>query len=423
MPARDILNASVEAVMGNLSENSSNIHDVFIEHNERADGLNAFYFVGLGLLCFYSVFSLLGYSLAYLELSYYSKRRESWYIISHWLSVSFLCEMYPILTAISHIYNLLYKTGELGFVKHGKRFLLTLHAYAFLTLALYSHNLVFKTFFRCPLSRIQKYIILAGLYIISSFPTIYFLCVYGWADSRSGYLSFTWQFAQYPGPQNMTMLLLYNYIIPAGFATFLLVRVAIELARRGELCVLSSPKTNSLHLEDRNLISTTFSACFAFVFTHIFFLAIEIFRIYTYPSLDHDDGVTYGQPWHSSIRCRSSQLRVDISAAFLNCWDTLVFQVKLINLRGMPPSLRAKVSDKIQAATMGLGEFPVTQRNDGKCARKNYSEWKKDVDICSFGVVAIIRNVKGVMSRLNQEEGKAISRHCINYCTPSHECR
>ncbi|GFU38927.1 uncharacterized protein NPIL_430761 [Nephila pilipes] len=293
MSITNILNASVEAVGSNLIENCSNILDVSLKRNETDHSPNFYRSIGLSLLSNFSLLFVFVYLWSYVELAKCSKKRESWYCIYHWLLVSFLNVMFGILTVLNLMYYVCCKNGELWKVKLGRRYLLTLHAYTLVALALYTYNLVFKTFFRYPLSRMQWYMILVGLYFISSFTTLYFTCVYGWAenlDSGLGYLTYTWQFAQYPGTYNMTVLLMCNYIVPACIVIFLLGRVGIELMKRQEFFIFNEQKTYSLCIGDRKCIAIAFCTCLGFVVTSIPFIIHEIVRIFRNPNLIDQNG-------------------------------------------------------------------------------------------------------------------------------------
>ncbi|GFS58083.1 uncharacterized protein TNIN_461101 [Trichonephila inaurata madagascariensis] len=288
----DILNASVEALEESLEDsldkNVSNLMYVplkrkKIDHDPEDDCV----FRGW-TLCIISAASVLIYITAINLLSKYSKRHESWYCTYHWLLVSSLNGLLYIPTRLSLISFVVTKHGEFAWWKHFRRYFLTLYAYVLVTLALYSYNLVFRTFFKSPLSRKKFCMVLLGLYAISSFPTLYFLHIYGWNESdRSGlgYLTFTWQFAHYPGQHNILVLLLCNYIIPICLIMFLLGRICFELFKRKSFFVFVDPSTYPLTVYDRKFIAISFCSCVAFVIVNVPFVIQEIIIYYINPDL------------------------------------------------------------------------------------------------------------------------------------------
>ncbi|GFS79089.1 uncharacterized protein NPIL_166941 [Nephila pilipes] len=288
MYTKDILNASVEAVKDSLGENSSKLHNVTIKFKETDFGSDNDLYIQGWPICVISIAFMSAYFWAIDAHIKYSTIREPWYCIYYLLVVSYMNEIFCLPTRLKFIFPyLLCKDGALWWVKHGRRYILTLYAYALVSLAIYSYNLVFKTLFKSPFSRMQWYVILVGLCIISSLPTLYFLGVYGWTESHcgKGFFTYTWQFVDYPGQFNMTILLLANYIVPACLITFLLGRVGIELLRRRELFLFKEPKMYSLCLGDRKCIAMAFCTCFAFVIASIPFIIHETVRMYVNPNL------------------------------------------------------------------------------------------------------------------------------------------
>ncbi|GFV20968.1 uncharacterized protein TNCV_2280121 [Trichonephila clavipes] len=132
------------------------------------------------------------------------------------------------------------------------------------SMALFSYNAVFKTFFKTPLSRLQWCLFFAGLYIMSSFSTLYCAYVYGWVESYDCDMVcyvLTWMFSRYPDQRDIMILLLWNHIIPASLNFFLISKVRKELVRRNELDLFDPQKTYSLCLGDRKLIALSKFLC------------------------------------------------------------------------------------------------------------------------------------------------------------------
>ncbi|GFU38958.1 uncharacterized protein NPIL_430891 [Nephila pilipes] len=289
MSINDTLNASVKVVEGSLDESRSYLRP--LKQNETL-----IYGTEHDLLirCCFSLWFTFIYLWACMELFKYFKRSESWYCIYHWLVVSFLSQTFCVTIRINHAFYPMLKEEQFLYLKHGRRYLLTLYAYVLVTLALYSYNLVFKTFLKSSLSRLQWCKILVGLYIFCSFPTIYFVCVYGWIDvptSGMGYLPNSWNFAHYPGEHNMTFLLLSHYIIPMCLTIFLLGKVSIELARRKEFYLFDETKAYSLCVGDRKLIAISYFTCITFVITSVPLIVQETIRSYVNPNYFHKDTI------------------------------------------------------------------------------------------------------------------------------------
>ncbi|GFQ81185.1 uncharacterized protein TNCT_491791 [Trichonephila clavata] len=292
MLAIDILNASVEALEESLEDsldkNNSNhmyvpLKRKKIDHDSEDDSV----FRGW-TLCLISVASVLIYVTSLNLLSKDSKKHQSWFCTFHWLLVSSLNGLLYVPTRLSLLAFVVMKHAEFAWWKHFRRYFLTLYAYVLVTLALYSYNLVFRTFYKSTLPRNKLCRILLGLYTISSFPSLYFLYVYGWNESdRSGlgYLTFTWQFAHYPGQHNISILLLCNYIIPICLIMFLFGRICFELLRRKSFFVFADHSTYPLSVCDRKFIAMSFCSCVAFVIANVPFVIQEIIIYYINPNL------------------------------------------------------------------------------------------------------------------------------------------
>ncbi|GFT10148.1 uncharacterized protein NPIL_149161 [Nephila pilipes] len=291
MSLKDILNASTEAVGNSLGEKNSSHFVISLDRNEISDGSYSYREIGLGLFTGGSIYFIVAYLWAYFELSRYSKRLDSWYCICHWMIVSVLNEAYLIPTMLNFLIRILCKNGVM-WVTLGRRYGLTLYAYTLVSLAAYSYNIVFKTLFRSPLPREQWYKLLVGLYVISSVPTLYFLCADDFTetpDCGKGYFPFTWQFSHYPGQFNVILLIWYCYVVPQTLMLFFLGSVVIVLVRRNELFVFDEYKRHSLCIGDRKLIAIACWTCFGFSITSSPFIMQEALKAYTNQNLVDTD--------------------------------------------------------------------------------------------------------------------------------------
>ncbi|GFU79852.1 uncharacterized protein TNCV_3423321 [Trichonephila clavipes] len=195
------------------------------------------------------------------------QRVELWFAIHNWLTISFITEKLCVLTRFNILSNGVVKIGEYGSVQHSRRYFLTLNAYLVVVLALYSYNVVFKNLFKSPVKGLKWYLHWAGLFIISSLPTFYFMCVHGWVEtdySEEGYFTHTWQFAHYPGAGDIAILLPFCYILPALLVVFLMGLVIYELLRREEFNLFGKQKKPTLSIEDRMFIAVSLYASFSF---------------------------------------------------------------------------------------------------------------------------------------------------------------
>ncbi|GFR04774.1 uncharacterized protein TNCT_28941 [Trichonephila clavata] len=205
---------------------------------------------------------LIMYVQGFQELNRYSNRNESWYCIFHWLLVSFVSLLFFLPTPYSILSYFVSSEDKYGWPKHCYRYLLTLYAYVLVSMALFSYNAVFKTF--STLSRLQWCMCFAGLYIMSSFSTLYCTYVYGWVESYDCDMicyALTWMFSRYPDQSDIMILLMWNHVIPASLNLFLILKVRKELLRRNELDLFDKEKTYSLCLGDRKLIALSKVLC------------------------------------------------------------------------------------------------------------------------------------------------------------------
>ncbi|GFW87316.1 uncharacterized protein TNCV_4515011 [Trichonephila clavipes] len=223
------------------------------------------------------------YTWGWQELFKYSKKNDSWNCLFHWLLVSFMNFLFIIPNEHSVLSHLVGPENMIGWPIHCMRYFRTLYAYVLVWVALYSYNLVFKTFktFTTPLSRLQWCMVLAGLYIISSFPTLYCMYVYGWAEKYEKdevYYMFTWMFSRNPEPRHMIILIIWNHIIPAGLIRFFLEMVKIELTSRNELELFEKRKNYSLCLGDRKCVRLLLCVCSYYSFSSVALIYRETVR-------------------------------------------------------------------------------------------------------------------------------------------------
>ncbi|GFY73387.1 uncharacterized protein TNIN_405951 [Trichonephila inaurata madagascariensis] len=262
MLEEETLNASVEANNSCAVNHTISPYHVCQKASQRMYFAPERYDVFVMWIVFLVYFVL--YALGFRRLFKYSNKDDSWYLIFHWLFVSCLSLLFFLPTDYSIVFFFVKKEDRYGWPKHFSRYLLTLYAYVLVSMALFSYNAVFKTFFRTPLSCLQRCMFFVGLYIMSSFSTRYCIQVYGWVESYDCdmicYAS-TWMFSRYPDQSVILALIVWNHLTPAILIIPLLREVKKELLRRNEFDLFNREKNYSLCLGDRKIIALSYFAC------------------------------------------------------------------------------------------------------------------------------------------------------------------
>ncbi|GFW87304.1 hypothetical protein TNCV_4514891 [Trichonephila clavipes] len=206
----------------------------------------------------------------------YSKRMELRYSIFFWQLVNYLSWLFVNhqVTVVSCLYD---RIDTYGWPEQSKQYLLALYSYTFVLLALFSYNVVFKTFFRIPISRLKWCIIFAVLCITSSFSTLYGVYIHSWSESDEDSLINTYRRIGFvvlrnPEPREIIIFLLWNHIIPGFLISFLMGRVILKLVKRNEWDLLDKDKTHSISYEDRKYITLSLPVCVFFVITNSLFI-------------------------------------------------------------------------------------------------------------------------------------------------------
>ncbi|GFR04772.1 uncharacterized protein TNCT_28931 [Trichonephila clavata] len=287
MLAERTLNSSVEA------NNSCVVNYTVSPLHVCQQAIKKTYFIpecygGFVILIVFLVY-LVVYVLGFRRLFKYSNKDESWYCVFHWLLVSCLSLLFFLPAEYSIVSHFVSNEDKYGWPKHCYRYLLTLYAYMLVSMALFSYNVVSKTF--SPLYRLQWCMCFAGLYIMSSFSTFYCAHVYGWVENYDCdmicYAS-TWMFSRYPDQRDIMILLMWNHIIPAALIDHLLRRVKKELSRRNEFDLFNKEKTYSMCLGDCKLIALSSAAGYHYAATSMPLIFRETVKWFTDSRLADD---------------------------------------------------------------------------------------------------------------------------------------
>ncbi|GFY43821.1 uncharacterized protein TNIN_80161 [Trichonephila inaurata madagascariensis] len=206
----------------------------------------------------------------------YSRRMELGYSIFFWPFVDFLSCFFFLhhLTVVSDQYD---RKDTYGWPEQSKQYLLTLYSYTLVLLALFCYNVVFKTFFKIPISRSKWCITFAVLCITSSFSILYGVFIHCWSESDEDSIMNTYRRIEFvallsPEPREIIIFLLWNHIIPGCLISFLTGRVIIELVKRNEWDLLDKDKPHSMSYEDRKYIMLSLSVGVFYVITNNLFI-------------------------------------------------------------------------------------------------------------------------------------------------------